>query len=251
VTTAIFAPAAKFLSEKLPQKTVQDFINAFRALAGKKAIYGAAAQKSFAKVLGSNALTESVMFLVFSVPDTYRVITGKMSGAQYTKSMLSLVMSFLGSIAGAAAAGALIGQKAGEEIDEKAGATIGLVAGGTVGLVAGTTTKIVFNLIREDDAVITTRLFNAVLTNLFFDNMLSVEEQIKVMVALGKESKKLNKLQQSLVKSSTQSEDISKFMSPFIDNIIGERDKITSDDEAMLEEEMEQVVFEGGLAYGV
>lgn len=58
-------PFATSLVNSMNPKTVQGIMNAFRALAGKKAIYGAAAQKSFARFLGSNAITEGVFFMFF------------------------------------------------------------------------------------------------------------------------------------------------------------------------------------------
>lgn len=78
-------PASNKIVEQLGTKTVQKLINARRILLGQKKIYGNAANKSLAKALRSNAFVEGITFVVFSVPDTYRVATGKISGAQYTK----------------------------------------------------------------------------------------------------------------------------------------------------------------------
>lgn len=137
------------LSQNLDKQFVQGFINAFRALAGKKAIYGTAAQKSFVKFLGSNALAECVMFVVFAVPDTFDVVSRKMSGAQYVKNMLSLLASFGGSIGGTAVAGGVIGKKIGGSINKSAGKAIGLGVGMAVGGIAGATTKAVGNVFKE------------------------------------------------------------------------------------------------------
>ena len=87
--------------------------------------------------------------------------------------MSSLAASFLASVGGTAAAGALIGEKISGKGKAK---VVGLVAGGACGLVAGVAVKTVGNLLHEDDAVITTRLFNAVLTNMIIDHMLSESE---------------------------------------------------------------------------
>ena len=57
-------PLATEISKSLSPQLVQEIVNAFRALAGKKAIYGAAAQKSFAKFFGSTAITQGIMFLL-------------------------------------------------------------------------------------------------------------------------------------------------------------------------------------------
>lgn len=247
VVKPVFANVAK----QLDPKTVQEIINSFRALAGKKAIYGAAAQKSFAKFLGSNAITEGVLFLVFSIPDIYKVCSGKISGAQYVKNMLSLVGSFAGSIAASVGAGALIGQKVGEGVNEKVGSAIGLAAGAAGGLLVGTGVKVVGNLIHEDDAVITTRMFNAVMLNLLIEYMLSETEQNKLIELLDQDGKGLKKLQQGILKSPAQAQEIDEYLRPKFDDIVRQRDRISEDEECNLYENMNSIILSGELAFGV
>lgn len=107
------------ISKSIDPQIVQEIINAFRALAGKKAIYGTAAQKSFAKFLGSTAIAQGVMLIVFSVPDTLRIVNGKISKSQYCKNMTSLCASFAGSVVATTTAGAVVGKTLGEKIDKK------------------------------------------------------------------------------------------------------------------------------------
>lgn len=244
-------PLAAEISRGLNPKLVQEIVNAFRALAGKKAIYGAAAQKSFAKFLGSTAITQGIMFLVFSLPDTYKAINGKISGSQYLKSLTSLSASFLCSIAGTVTAGAAIGEAIGENIDKKAGAAIGLGVGAVCGALGGAGAKAIGNLLHEDDAVITARLFNAVLLNQFIGYMLTSEEQDQIISALNDDEKKLQKLKQSLLKSDHQEKDIAEYLDPIIRKVIGKRHVIGAGEEAELQNSISNIVLEGELAYGV
>lgn len=244
-------PLATEISKSISPQMAQEIINAFRALAGKKAIYGAAAQKSFAKFLGSTAITQGVMFIVFSVPDTFKVFDGKISGAQYLKNMTSLFASFTGGIVTTTAAGALIGKTLGEKVDKKVGAAIGMGAGLIGGAVCGTAAKGIGNLIHEDDAVITARLFNGILINQFMDNMLTSEEQDAVIKALDDDEKQIRKLQQDLRKSDSQEADIIKYLEPKIKAAIAGRSSIGVDVENEMKESMKSIVLQGALAYGL
>lgn len=230
---------------------VQEIVNAFRALAGKKAIYGAAAQKSFAKFLGSTAITQGIMFFVFTIPDTYKAISRKISGSQYWKNMTSLAVSFMCSIAATTATGAALGKTIGEKINKKVGSAIGLVAGVVGGALGGTAVKAIGNLLHEDDAIITARLFNAVLLNQFIDYMLTPEEQDLIITMLNDEENKLRDLQQSLLKSDHQEQDIVDYLEPKIHKIIKKRHVIGADKEAEMSSSISSIVLEGELAYGM
>lgn len=249
--TSALNPVINGLSKNLSSKLQQEIINSFRALAGKKAIYGAAAQKSFAKFLGSTAVSQSVMFLVFSVPDTYRLVQGKMSAAQYFKNMTSMFLSFVGTTATSIAAGSYIGKTFGEKINKKVGAAIGMAAGAIGGAVVGTTAKGVGNLIHEDDAIITARLFNAVMFNQFMDNMLILQEQDEIIEMLNQDEKALRDLQISLRTSESQERDIIEFLQPKIQLVVMNRDRIDSEDEEKFDEAVESIFTKGELVYGL
>lgn len=244
-------PLATEISKSISPKMAQEIINAFRVFAGKKAIYGAAAQKSFAKFLGSTAITQSVMFLVFSVPDTYKVISGKMSGAQYWKNMTSLFASFVGSIATSTLAGVALGKTVGEKVNKKVGALVGMGVGLVGGVISGTAVKGISNIFHEDDAISTARLFNAVLLNQFLDNMLTSEEQDEVIKALDNDEKKLKQLQEDVRQSDSQANDIIKYLEPKIKAVIKKRDRIGADEEENMDDSIASVIMKGELAYGM
>lgn len=240
-------PIAAGFGELIGPKATQAIINAFRALAGKNAIYGAAAQKSFAKFVGANAVTETVMIVVFSIPDTYRMIQGRISKAQYFKNLTSLISSFFGSIAGTAIAGAAIGEKIGGTINKNVGKAIGFGVGMVMGGAAGAITKAVGNLFKEDDAIITGRLFNAVLINCIIEELLTTDEQEKLVEMLDADKKGLKELQASLLTSNTQAADIAHYISPMIDKIKKDRTRIDSADEEKMAELIDESIIGGDL----
>ena len=123
----------------------------------------------------------------------------------------------------------------------------GVIGGG----ICGTATKGIGNLIHEDDAVITARLFNSVLLNQFMNNMLTSEEQDSVIKVLDDDEKRLRQLQQDLRKSETQEADIIKYLDPIIKAAIKERSTIGLAAEQEMEENIKSVVLKGELAYGL
>lgn len=220
----VFNPAFRFLSKVIGPKYTQRIINSFRNLAGKKAIYGAAAQKHFVKFLSTEFVSGAVVFVVFSIPDTLRVITGKVSGAQYVKNMFSLASSFAGS-----AVGAHVGAKFG-----KYAGPAGFVGGLAGGAVAGGVSRFIGNLFREDDAIILGRMINEYVKIQMIDYMLSDEEQNRLIFLLNKDEKGIRKLTQKLVKSRTQEKDIKAYLTRKIKKVISSRDKLCLEQESIV-----------------
>lgn len=220
-------PLTDLVLKQIDPKTATSIINSFRALAGKKLIYGAAAQKSFAKFLGSNAITQGAMLLVFSVPDTYRIISGKLSGAQYLKNMTSLALSFGASVVGTAWAGKEIADKFGGDDHKAAKKAIGFGAGAVAGMVVGAASTHALGIIREDDSKITARLFNAVVTYKMIDYLISTEEQEEIISILDKDTKKLRRLQESIIKSDNPVSDVEIYINPILDEIVKKRETIS------------------------
>ena len=163
--------------------------------------------------------------------------------------MSSLTASFVGSIAASASAGAVLGGTLGDDVDERIGSAVGLVAGMAGGAVCGTAVKAIGNILHEDDAVITTRLFNAVLANQFFNYMLTQEEENQVIALLDDDGKELRKLQQKLLTSDSQERDVIDYLEPKIDMVVKKRHRISASDESELENLVNDMVLEGGLAY--
>lgn len=225
-------PASQKIANKIGTKTVQKLINARRALIGKGKIYGSAANKSFAKALRSNVIVEGVSFVAFSIPDTYRVFSKKISGAQYTKNMLSSFGSLLGGIAstyGAGVAAGKVGEKIGKKVNKKVGAVIGFVAGAGGGMVAGFAVKKLSDMFKEDDCIITARMFNAVVVNMAIEYMLDEAECDELIKILDSNSKEISKMQIKILKSERQYFEIKQFLESYYETVVVKRKRSDSD----------------------
>ena len=196
-------------------------------------------------------IAEGVMFLVFSIPDTFNVINKKISVAQYVKNMLSLVAAFGTSIGGTVIAGSLIGSATGGTVNKTVGKVAGFVAGGVCGVLGGGAVKAIGDIFHEDDSRVMTRLFNAVFANMLIDFMLSEKEIDEVIKVLDQKGKDLNKLQSKLLKSNTQSQDIINFLTPIIDDIVNKREIINGNINAELHNQINSIIMNGELAYGM
>lgn len=234
-------PLFSLISKAIGPKGTQGIINIFRNLAGKKPTYGAAAQKQFVNFLSTKFVTTSVMFVVFSIPDTYRVITGKVSGAQYVKNLFSLAASFAGAAFGSAV-GAKIGASAG-----KFAGPIGFVGGLAGGAIAGGLARFIGNVFREDDAVIYGRMINEYVSLLAIDYMMTDDEQDKYIALLNKDEKGIKKLIQKLVKSKNQEKDIIDFLQPKIKKATSSREKLCLEQESIVTNGLN--IYNGG--YGI
>jgi len=230
-------PASDKIAQIVGPKSVEKIINATRALVGKKAIYGAAAQKSFAKVLRTNFITQAAMFVAIETGDIVALARRHISVAQYVKNMLSVLTSMILSATFTLAAGmamSYVGSKTGKEINKKIGGPIGAVCGFAGGALGSFAVKHIGGLIREDDTIITTRLFNACLTNLAIEYLVSEAEMEKVITSLNKSEKGILKVQKHLVAEDDQYRCCEEFLRPLFKEAIAERPKIGKADESAL-----------------
>lgn len=218
---------------------------------GKQAIYGAAAQKSLAKALRSNVITEGVAFAVFSVPNTIKVSTQQMSVGQYLKNMSALIASFVGTtvtVAASAVTTAKVAEKFGKNIDKRVGRAIGFGAGLIGGTTFGFGASQVGKLVREDDAEILLRLFNTIVMNVCFDNLLDESEIKEFLTILSKDketSKKLKSIMKLLYASKEQYSELEEFCNDVLKTIITKRPMITAEiepDEEVLAEAIADAV---------
>lgn len=99
---------------------------------GGKMLGGAAARSVATKAIRGNVITSTVMFAVDSIPDTYNLATGKMSGKDYAKSRAAGA----GGVAGGSA-GYFAGMAIGTVICPGIGTAIGGFVGGVAGGIGG------------------------------------------------------------------------------------------------------------------
>ena len=223
-------PLSTYIVKSMGSRATQTIVNSIRAMSGKGAISGAAATKQLAKILRSNAVTAAITFVVFSVPDTYKIFAKKISSAQYTKSMLSLLGSMAAAGGGTFAASVVatkVGAATGTAISPGVGTAIGIAGGFVGGFVGGTIIKVAGDAIREDDSIILSRLFNGVILNLIYEYMLSESEIDVVIEKLNTiKPKEFKKLFQDVQSAEKQEKVIDDFLRHYFEEIIRTRPKI-------------------------
>jgi hypothetical protein len=205
-------------------------VNAIRAMSGKGAISGAAASKQLAKILRSNVITSAITFVAFSVPDTFNIFTKKISGAQYTKNMLSLMGTMAAAGGGTVATSigaAKIGATTGTTISPGVGTAIGIGGGLAAGLIGGTVIKALGDRVRDDDSVILARMFNGIVVNIVFEYMLQeseLDELVEKFNAI--KPKEFKKLFKDLIAEEQQATKIDSFVRHYFEAIIRKRPTI-------------------------
>lgn len=224
-------PLSTYIVQSMGYKSVQTIVNAIRSMAGKSAISGSAAMKQLAKMLRSNVVTSAITFAVFSIPDTYNIFRKRLSSAQYTKNMLSLIgtMATAGAgTLGTSLAAAKIGAATGTTIAPGVGTVIGIAGGLVGGLAGGTVIKAAGDHIREDDTVILSRLYNAVVVNMIYEYMLS-ESEIDVLIEKFDDikAKEFKKLFAKVLSANEQEAVIDKFVRHYFEEIIRRRPRLT------------------------
>lgn len=223
-------PLSTYIVKSMGYKSVQTIVNAIRSMAGKSAISGAAAMKQLAKILRSNVVTSAITFVVFSVPDTYNIFRKRLSSAQYTKNMLSLIGTMATAGAGTLAtslAAAKVGAATGTTIAPGVGTAIGIGGGLLGGLLGGAAIKAAGDYIREDDTVILARLYNGVVINMIYEYMLS-ESEIDVLVEKFDSIKprEFKNLFASVMAANKQEKVIEDFIRHYFEEIIRRRPRL-------------------------
>lgn len=202
-------------------------INAFRT---GKPIYGAAAMKSAAKLLRSNAITAGVTVIVLSSTDVINIFRGRISGKQLFKNFTSTISTVGGGtggwIAGAAAGSAIL-----PGVGTVIGGLIGSVTGGTV---AGKVNDAVVGNFIEDDADEMVKIIQDEFMILAEDYLLNQKEAEK---SIDKLSEQLDgTLLKDMFASDNREEFARSILVPIVENEIKKRKHIgTVSDEVMLD----------------
>ena len=228
LSNALMAPSQAVVG-KLGFKASATIVNGLRALTGKTVISGAAASKQLAKMLRGNAVSAAVTLAVFSVPETYRLLQGKASGAQYAQNMACLATSIAGGIAGAAAAGvaaAKVGAAAGTAVSPGMGTIVGL-AGGMVGGTVGTAAAgVVGGILFEGDGASFGRYFNAMVSCMAVEYLLDGHEMDELLAVLnGVKSEEFKVLMEETLSSQFQEAKVRAFLVPMFNEIVSRRER--------------------------
>jgi hypothetical protein len=199
-------PVSDIITNKIGSRAVQNLINSIRSINGQKPIYGAAAQKSLAKALRTSVIAQSVSLIIFSVPDTIKVIRKKISGAEYVKNITGLISSSAGSFGGALVANKLI-RKFAKNIPNPAAKAIVYVSSAAAGIGTSYFTRKGMSIIREDDSTILRRLLDASIIIACLDNMfneIEIEHFLDILVRDDEIRKSLETLMGNIYSSDKQ-----------------------------------------------
>lgn len=242
------AAPSRFVVDKIGRETSTFIVNGLRTLMGKPAIGGAAASNQLAKILRSNAITATATFVIFSAPETYRLASGKCTGAQYAQAMSSLAASIAGGAGGAIAAGAAaakIAGAAGTTVVPGVGTAIG-IAGGFIGGAAGSAAvSTIGGIFYEGDGATFGRLFNALVAAMAVEYMFDEYEIDALVKQLDKISQKEFKgLLESTFEADQQEECIRNFLTPRFDEIAFSREKFTSPEDNALKDALTRMALE-------
>lgn len=228
VAKLLIVPSQAVVS-KLGYSTSAFIVNGLRALSGKTAIHGIAATNQLAKILRTNVLTSAITFAAFSIPETYNLVSNKISSSQYLKNITVLAGSMIGGGGGALAAGiaaAKVAGAAGTAVSPGVGTVVGLAGGLVGGAVVAKATDTIGDILHEDDSEIIGRLFNVYVSCLASEYLLD-EKEIELLVSkLDKTPQKnFKKLFQDILVSENQEQTIRGFLEPHFDSIVNDRKK--------------------------
>lgn len=200
-------------------------INAFRSGSN---IYGAAAMKSAAKLLRSNAITAGVTVVVMSSFDIANIFRGRISGKQLFKNLTNTATTVAGGTSGW-----LGGAAFGTSILPGVGTVVGgLIGSITAGAAAGKATNAILRNFIEDDADEMVKIIQEEFEVLARNYLLCQKEVEKSVDKLGE------KLDGKLLKDMFESKDRKKFaigiLVPIIENETKKRKHVgTVSDEKM------------------
>lgn len=186
----------------------------------------------FKDVISSNAIksgavTGVVSFFVFSIPETYKLATKKISLAQYAVNLLCLSASIAGGIAGGLVGSTLA---TGAGATAATVATAGAMAGFAGGIAIGALATAGLSVVYEGDDAVHTRLFNAITVTMMGEYLLSESEMDSFIDSMNKTEAKLFKtLYDKLGASRHQEKMIRDFLTPYFEAIIQKRIKIDFD----------------------
>ena len=217
-------PLSQNITNTIGQKNINNIANANRMAAGKKKkIRGATARKHFEKLVRTNIFISFIRILLFLIPNTWRLFKKKISLAEYFKSFIvflgTMIFSFVGALLGGSIGGLLGGILGGIS------GVLGSIIGGLlVGMIAGNALKRLLNVIREDDDIILSRLFNSVFENMVNEYQLNEKEIENVLKKIQKiRPRKMRKLLYNTHASKQQELVMEGFLRTYFEKTIKKR----------------------------
>lgn len=229
---------SQYVVSKLGSKASQTIVNGLRTLSGKGNISGAAASKQLAKMLRSTVLTTTISLAVSSAPEMYKLASGRVSQAQFAKNLAGIVGSTAGGLGGTAAAGiaaAKVAGIAGTGVAPGVGTVVGIAGGFVGGAVASAAVSTVGDIVCEDDNEAISRFFNAMVSCMASEYMLSGEEVDALVERIDEVGPDVfSRLFEDVFASDNQEETVRAFLAPHFDSVVQERKVLSELSEDMV-----------------
>lgn len=225
-----------WLTNGMKEGTVKNLSSATRLIAGKEEIAKESIKslrKELATTLNSTIISSLISFTVFSIPETIKLCTRKISVSQYAKNLVKLGAGIVGGAVGSITAGS-IAATAG--VTGAAGVAVGVVGSMTGAFAVGAAVGVVADVLVEDDIIRYSRLFNAYVSHYVNEYML-IESEIDILLKkLGNvDGKEFTKFFEKVHASKKQEQTIKKFLTPYFEEIVTNREKFSLNDEQAIE----------------
>lgn len=223
--------------------------NAFRNGAN---IYGAAAMKSAAKLLRSNAITGLASVIVLSLGDVVNIFRGRISGAQLAKNVANTTVTVAGGglgWVGGSGAGAKIGGVIGSFIAPGVGTGVGAAVGGFLGGLVGSlgagaaaskASQAVLDTFIEDDADKMVAIIQEVFTELADEYLITQKEAEHIVNRL--QSVLTGKNLKDMFASSSHRRYARDLMEYLFEDVSKKRSHITLPTQAQMVEGLKEVL---------
>lgn len=145
----------------------------------QKNVNGGAAKQVVVKFLRTNAVAQLAMFVVTSIPDTWDLLRGRISGKQFTKNLV---------VSGTSLVGATVGGMLASKYGGWAALGGAVVGGGTVGWAS----KKVADFIHKDDSERMQKIVKAAIVELSNDYLIQTEEEFDFCMKMIKSEGAIN-----------------------------------------------------------
>lgn len=230
--TKHFIPACKKISVQQMNDGYEDLSHTYscqkaemmiKIETGKSALSGSANSRRLSRVMNNPVLGSALTYTIYSVPETYNLITKKISTAQYVKNMYSLSSSIVGGAGGTAATGMMLAEissTTGTAIAPGVGTVIGAAGGFVGGVVGATAANMISGIFKEDDIDSFTRMFNAYLSCMICEYLMDEARTDLLIHKLDSiDKKEFKSLMEATWKAKEQEKVIRDFLEKYFEDI--------------------------------
>ncbi|MFT4245903.1 MAG: hypothetical protein QM571_05225 [Micrococcaceae bacterium] len=239
---------AQYTFESASSSAAQKVAGGLQTLGRRGHVVKMAGARHFTNVFKSNFIFSVVTSFLFSISDTFNLFNNKISKAQYTKNITSIIGASLayggGCVLGYITAGK-ISSLFGINLSTAERGIIAFTIGTAIGLYIDKFIRTIGNRVYEDDTNILTRMYNAVVLNLIYEYMFTETEIDKLLACFNKiKSKEYNQMFQDLLAAENQEGFITDFVRPHFEEVSEGRAKVLEPSIEMISDHLAQLSME-------